>query len=59
MKNPTDEDEKSNKSQCLKTKNERFDFKRQCFYSSVTCIIDTKHSYRNKFEEVRTKDTTI
>ena len=52
-KRPPDEDEKSNKRLCLRSENERFDFKKQCFHCNCTCMVDTKHSDRNKFEEVR------
>ena len=58
-KGPPNEDEKSDKRRCLRSENERFDFKKKCFYCSGTCIIHTKHPDRNKFEEVRTKDTAI
>ena len=44
---------------CLRSENERFDFKKQCFYCNGICIVDTKHPDSNKFEEVRTKDTAI
>ena len=58
-KRPPDEDDKLNKRRCLRTENERSDFKKQCFYCNGTCIVDTKHPDRNKFEELRTKDTAI
>ena len=38
---------------------ESFDFKAQCFYCDKACVLDKKHSKRNKFEYVRTKDTGI
>ena len=58
-KQPLDGNKKSNKRRCLRRENKIFDFKKQCFYYNGTCIVDTKHPDRNKFEEVRTKDTTI
>ena len=35
------------------------DFQKQCLYCNGTCIVDNEHPDQNKFEEVRTKDTTI
>ena len=50
---------KSNKRRCLRSENERFDFKKQCFYINGTRIVDTKHPDRKKFEEVRAKNIAI
>ena len=58
-KQPPNGNKKSNKRRSLRRENKSFDFKKQCFYYNGTCIVDTKHPDRNKFEEVRTKDTTI
>ena len=55
---PPNEDEKSNKRRCLRSENQRFDFKKQCFYCNCTFIVD-KHPDQNRFEEVRTKDAAI
>ena len=48
----------SNKSLSARSESKRFDFKTQCFYCEIPCV-DFKHPHRNKFEEVRTKDTMV
>ena len=42
-----------------RSENKRLDFKTQCFYCESLCVVDFKYPDRNKFEEVRTKDTFI
>ena len=36
-----------------------FNFKPQCFYCTEECVFDKKHPDRNKFENVRTKDSAL
>ena len=43
-KRTRDEDENSNKRRCLRNGNEKFDFKKQCFYCNGTCIVDNKNT---------------
>ena len=49
----------SNKRISTRSESKCFDFKTQCFYCESPCVVDFKHPDRNKFEEVRTRDTMI
>ena len=47
------------KRACRRSKIEKFDFTKQCFYCGKVCFFDSKHPDRNPFEMVATKDTGI
>lgn len=48
-----------NVSSLTRSNEEKFDFKKQCFYCANTCQPDHKHPERKNFEYVRTKDCGI
>ena len=49
----------SNKQLSIRSVQENFDFKTQCFYCEALCVPDVKHPDWNRFEEVRTKGSKI
>ena len=47
------------KRACRRSKIEKFDFTKQCFYCGKVCFFNSKHPDHDPFEMVATKDTGI
>ena len=52
-------EQSSSKRLSIRSNQQSFDFKKQCFYCGNDCICDERHPDRKNFEEVRTKSSGI